>query len=267
MTLREILDFVNFNANKSQEGNSMSSDEFNTLLATFNIQMFENEFAAVEMQAKAQGVSVYDLLYTQSSLRPFRIKTPISTSVGVAALPSNYSHYITFIAKFGSQERIINVVSENTLNVKRTSLAESDPSIKPVVTIYDTTMEFLPKTLGIAHAVEMTYLKVPSTPFYDECTATDSGLRVYMPVGSTITSNAFTPDVPSLFSSAGVLIQEKVEHPMWNNASYAEGGGIQVYTSRTVELEWEPRMHLVMIQHLLGALGVNMRTPLQAQQK
>ena len=41
MTLREILDFVNFNANKSQEGNSMSADEFNTLINTFNIQMLK----------------------------------------------------------------------------------------------------------------------------------------------------------------------------------------------------------------------------------
>lgn len=267
MTLREILDFVNFNANKSQEGNSMSADEFNTLLATFNVQMFENEFAAVEMQANAQGVSVYDLLYTHSSLRPFRVKTPISTSVGVAALPTNYSHYISFIAKFGVQERIINVVSENTLNIRRTSLAESDPSISPIVVIYSDSMQFLPKTLGVAHAIEMTYLKEPNTPFYDECTAIESGLRVYMPAGSTITAGPFTPDVPNLYSATGTLIQEKVEHPMWTNSSYAEGGGIQVYTSKTVELEWDKRMQLAMIQHLLGALGVNMRTPLQPQAK
>lgn len=262
MTLREILDFVNFNARKSQEGDTMNADEFNTLIATFNVQIFEDEFASVELQARAQGLSVYDLLYTNSALRPFRIKTNITTAFGLANLPADYSHYITFLAKFGVQERIIEVVSEKVLNIKRTSLIESDPSISPVVAIYANQMQFLPKTIGASVPIEMVYLKKPSTPFYDECFANDSNLRIYMPAGSYITAATFISNIPNLYSSDGTLLQLGVNHSQWSDASIIEGGPAQIYTSKTVELEWEERMHLIMIQHLLAVLGVSLRTPL-----
>lgn len=268
MTLRQILDFVNFTSNKSQEGNALSSDEFNTLISTFNMQIFEEEFAAVEMQAKAQGLSVYELLYTNSSLRPFRVKTNVSTALGVATLPTNYSNYITFLAKFGAQERVIEVVSERVMNIKRTSLAESSPSISPVVTIYSDSMQFLPKTLGVENAIEMVYLKKPNTPFYDECVA-DDGLRVYMPVGSyiEIPMGSLSPR-PNLYAANRNPIANSVYHPIWEGykAQHPDDDTeVITYTSRTVELEWEERKQLVMIDLLTQAIGINTRTQLQAK--
>jgi len=256
MNLRQILDFINFTANKVQEGNTMSKDQFNTLLVTYNDRMFEDEFAAVEVQAKSQGLMVYDLLYNYSSLRPFRVRLGIATNGGAAPLPSNYKHYITFIGKYGSQERDIEVVSEAVMNIRRTSILESPASIKPYVCIYDTEMVFKPKDIGVApNGIEMVYLRKPLTPFYDTCISESSGLEVYMPALSQIRAAGL---IYNLYESAtsGVILESNVVSPT----------GVYPYTSQTVELEWDEKMQQQLINHLLYTFGVNTRTQLAEKQ-
>jgi len=256
MTLKEILDFVNFNINKTQEGNAISSREFNTLLSVFNVKMFEDEVAAVELQAKSQGVDTYSLIYSHSPLRPFRVKAEIDTLEGSADLPDDYQHYISFLAKFDSQERRIDVVSENEMNRKKSSLIESSFMESPIVVIYSDKMDFLPKTIGADSPVEMVYLKIPSTPYYDECIVSYTGVMVYMPAGSYITSTPGAPSVANLYSSEAVLIQAGVEHEGW---VFVPGNPAPTYTSKTTELEWDYKMQLVLINHLISAASTNLR--------
>jgi len=264
MTLKEILDFVNFNINKTQEGNAISSREFNTLLSVFNVKMFEDEVDAVEMQAKAQGVDTYSLVYSHSPLRPFRVKAEIDTLEGSADLPDDYSRYISFLAKFNSQERKIAVVSEDEMNMKKSSLIEVSTMEAPIVVIYSDKMDFLPKTIGADSPVEMVYLKVPATPYYDECIVTSTGIMTYMPSGSYITSTLGAPAVGNLYSSTGTLLKSGVEHEGW---VYVPGSPAPTYTSKTVELEWDYKMQLTLINHLISAASINLRILTQATGK
>lgn len=252
MNIRTILDFVNFKANKVQEGNTMSKDQYNTLLEVFNNKMFEEEYALVEMQAKEAGLATYDTIYSNSSIRAFRKLLLFTTVGGEANVPDDYKKFISFIAKYGDQERKISVVSDDMMNIKRTSILESPASIEPVVCIYDSVMKFMPKDIGASSQIEMVYLRKPLTPYYDSCVALASGLEVFMPVGSNIRTYG---TVLNLYESAtsSNIIQANVSH----------SSGLSPYTSKTVELEWDEKMQLTLIDLLLQAFGVNTRTELK----
>ncbi len=249
MTLQEILDFVNYIANKEQQGMALSPEQYNHLLKGFNVQMFSGEIKEVEVLAKQSGAPLYRLLYSASSLRPFRTFATLTTdSNGVAALPSGYVHFTGLISQYNGMFRDIDVISEEEMLNRRTSLMETPLAIKPACTMYGSSVKFYPTNVGHAPTgtVEMSYLRKPTPPNYDYCIKTSTGIVYYMttdssmvPVGSTHSLITPSGTVAYGVTHTGVIVGE-------------------IYTSRSVELEWDEQYHPVFIKLLLDAMGLNL---------
>ena len=249
MTLQEILNFVNYVANKEQQGLSLSPEQYNSLLIGFNVQLFQSEIDAVEVAAKQAGTPVYRLFSGVSSLRPFRKFANLTTDVsGVAPLPTDYVHYMSLTSLFNGTYRDIDVITEEDMANRRTSLMETPLSIKPACTMYGTSAKFYPSTVGHAPngLVELSYIKKPSSPYYDYCVQKDTGVVVYMPVGSVL--RYLGSAVWRLEEAGGTIIASNVYYYLANPNQ----------VSKTVELEWDERFHPVFIRLLLDAMGLNL---------
>jgi len=255
MTLHEILSFVNFVANKEQSGLTMSPEQYNTLLIGFNTQVFAIELETLEVQAKAQQLPLYRLLYGASSLRPFRKNDTMTTNgSGIAALPSDYVHYTHFSSLYNGMYRDIDVISDEEMSNRRTSLMETPLEIKPACTLYGNSAQFYPKDVGRTPQgdVEITYIASPATPNYDYCLSEYTGKIYYMPPGYYIRRMA--PTQYSLYDDTNTLVVASIYH--------RNGSTIPVFgtlNSTTVELEWDNRFHPLFITMLLNAVGVSLK--------
>jgi hypothetical protein len=231
MTIKQILDFVNYIANKEQMGQSLSPENYNALLSGFNTKA----------------------LYGASSLRPFRTFTTLTTDAnGIAVLPTDYVHYNKLLASYGATLRTIDVLSEEEMANRRTSLMETSLLIKPACTLYGSDVQFFPKNIGHYPnpAIELKYVRMPVAPNYDWCISNATGLHVFMPVGSYITDNGGTT-AQTLYDASANILAADVEIPHIVNTL--------PYTSATVELEWEKRFHWTFVSLLLTAMGINLK--------
>jgi len=251
MTLKEILEFVNFVANKEQMGQSLTPENYNSLLAGFNTKVFQDELSQVEIIAKAQGVPMYRALYGASSLRPFRTKATLTTDAnGIASLPADYVHYTGLLAVYNGAQRDIDVISEEEMINRRSSLMETSLALKPACTLYGSEFQFFPKNLGHTPngTVELKYLRFPLKPYFDHCVSNETGLMVAIPANAYISDNGGTT-TQNLYDDNADLLATDVTNP----------GNVLPYTSATVELEWEERVHWVFVGLLLNAMGVNLK--------
>jgi hypothetical protein len=242
MTLQQILNFVNFVIRKSQAGDTMTPEQYNDLLAGFNVQMFHDELQQVEVMAKAQGIPMYRALHTASALLRYIQYINLQTNAGITNTPDDYVHYIGIISVYNGAVRDIDVISREEMNNRRSSLLESQLNIKPAAIIEASTIFVFPKDVGSTalHKLEFSYLRMPCTPIYDYCLQESTGKYFYMPVGSFINnSNNFY-----LFGATSPTAVN-VYHP--NKVV-----GTQ-YTSTTVELDWDERFIMRFVQALLQA--------------
>ena len=252
MTIKQILDFVNFIANKEQQGQTLRPIDFNNLLSGFNVKVFNDELMGVEVMAKAQGMPMYTALYNASSLKKFRKFATLTTdALGITSLPNDYVHYTSIVGKYNGAMRPIDVISEEEMVTRRISMTEIPLTLKPACTMYGTTVRFFPNDIGHGanQAAELSYIKFPVTPNYDYCLSVDTGLEIFMPVGSFI--NAFNDGTQNLYLVDSTLVASNVELPIIQ--------GYLPYTSQTVELEWEERFHMIFVKLLLDAIGVNLK--------
>jgi len=252
MTVKQILDFVNFIANKEQQGQTLRPADFNNLLSGFNVKVFNDELMGVEVMAKAQGMPMYTALYNASSLKKFRKFGLLTTdALGVAILPNDYVHYTSVVGKYNGAMRPIDVISEDEMVIRRTSMVEIPLTLKPACTLYGTTVRFFPNDMGhgVNQAVELSYIKMPVTPNYDYCISVDTGLEIFMPIGSYLNTNGLGQLV--MYLPDGTVFATNVEHDI--------AQGVQPYPSQTVELEWEERFHMIFVKLLLDAIGINLK--------
>ncbi len=252
MTIKGILDFVNYISNKEQMGQSLTPENFNVLLAGFNIKIFNDELTQVEVMAKTQGIPMYRALYAASSLRKFRTLTTLQTDAqGIASLPTDYVHFTKLLAQYNGAIRTIDVVSEEEMANKRSSMMETSLSIKPACTMYGTQVQFFPKDIGHSPNpnVELKYIKMPAIPNYDWCISNVTGSQVFMPVGSYV--QTYGGATQNLYAANGDVLARDVELRV--------SLGYLPYTSFTVELEWDEIFQWKLITLLLTAMGVNLK--------
>lgn len=254
MTLQQILDFVNFVIRKSQAGETMTPEQYNVLLAGFNIQIFHDELNAVEVMAKAQGVTLYTALHTSGALLRFIQQAALLTSSGVVQLPTDYVHWLGLIALYNGAPRDIDVLTEESMNNRRSSMLDSQLGIKPAAVIQGNYLRVFPKDVGstVNARIEFTYLRMAEDPVYDYCFQEGTGLYVYMPVGSYI------DNLNNMYLFGGTAIyRANVVHP-------SKVAGV-IYTSITQELDWDIRFHMRFVQALLQAAAPSLNPELLNQ--
>jgi len=240
MTLQQVLDFVNFVIRKSQAGDTMGPEQYNTLLSGFNVQLFHDEFQQVEVMAKTQGIPVYRAIHTSSAILRFIQYIMLYTNAGKANVPDDYVHYVGIISTYMGAPRDIDVITREEMNNRRSSLLESQLGIKPAAIIEGPNIFVFPKDVATIspHGLEFSYLRMPKTPVYDYCLQESTGKVIYMP------PNSFIDNLNNMYVSGSTAVFAA-------NVFHANKISGTQYDSVSVELDWDYRFHMRFVQALL----------------
>lgn len=245
MTLQQIISFVNFVIRKAQAGDIMTPEQYNTLLASFNIEIFNSELEKAEVAARAQNMDIYRIIETTGALPRFTKKVTLNTSGGYVSLPADYVIKLGLIAKYNNSWRPMEVITEYEMNSRRGSMLETPLDIIPAASIFGGNINVYPKDVGEAPSgIELAYLRLPATPVYDYCMKESTGMYYYMPARSYIRTSG---SLNNLYDYAGLLIQSDVTH-------MSKVAGTD-YTSKTVELDWDDRFHMRFAAAILRAVA------------
>ena len=179
MTVDEAKKFCEYISNKDQSGNSMSPDEYNTLLRTSAIDFARHLYGTTEDYRPGDPTPpvVYEVTqYVTDALRVLKIKDDslLLDTNGKANIPPDYAHVSSIRYNYVKKAKCpddapvtrevpVEVVKDNKLGMRLKSSIE-EPSLKyPICVFYNNYMQFYPKTLG---SVIFTYLKEPLVPVW-----------------------------------------------------------------------------------------------------
>ena len=251
MNLQWIFDLLNYVIDKEQIGNAISATEFNTLLPSVQWELVNAE---LDKLVKDALTPIAGVMVSGSILNPFKKTAQLNPVDGSVAIPTDYVRFMSF-GQFGfntdtvtvaNQFREITPVTPDQF-VKIQNNIYARPDIHPVVKILDQ-FYFLPNDIPL---VNLDYIRVPKTPYYDYCQDATTGNAIYMPVGSylvdTGTQINLVIDNPSI--GATVILYSGV---------YNDPAKSYPYNSLTVELEWEQRAYEDLVLRLLSRAGVNL---------
>lgn len=181
VSVKLVLDLVNFISNKETAGNTMKIDEYNTLIKAVNIDMLNLRYGIPAQYRPGQPLPQQSYEVTKKmidDLRYLEVRTGVETNPividqwGRSNIPSDYLHL--------SSARHNRVVNNNcdTKDVVPTDIelltdaqigdrlgnSITMPTLEdPCMVIYSTYFQFYPKELRM---VELTYLRFPDTPYY-----------------------------------------------------------------------------------------------------
>ena len=259
MTIDSIYQYVQAISNKDVAGNAFSPGQFNNLLEFENIELFQTHFQKAKALAAKEEVPLSDVLFNTSDLRNFIAEDVPAALSQVAAggltrvrmsYPTNFEYPISLIA----DNKPVDIKSTTALTRIRSGVLNQNFNEHPVAVQLDGVFELYPNDLT---TLLLTYLKTPTTPYYDYCLSVDSDAEVFMPVGSYV---VYVPAQGqyNLYASDDSIIQEDVTHTYFDNS--VPNSGV-TYTSVTAELEWNETQHITIANRILEKLGVNLRSP------
>jgi hypothetical protein len=245
MTHDKILGYINFVANKFQEGLVLTPEQYNILGNTYNQLLFQREYEMVEVFARQQGKEIYEVLHNSTSLRIFKGEEEITISNGEGDLPEDYVFCYALEAKYGDTIKMIDIVPERTFLIKRSDIS-SNIDYNPIATLGPTTLKVAPSP----DSVTMIYLRKPADIIYDYCVIEDTDTVIYMPPGSVIDDDGSSSGGYELQDENGDLIMSGVVHHTADEYPY---------DSQSVEFEWEDRMMTKIMGMILESMGVNLK--------
>lgn len=186
MTVNEIKQWVEFELNKSQSGNTLNKDEFNLALSMANQEYFKLKYGLPEDYAPGRPLPRQAWSVTQENidaLSPFlmgkggrdlpQLKVDIN---GQATIPNDYIHY----SSLRYNGKPIEVVSNDVFGDRLQSPIVYPDEKYPICTFYSGYIQFAPKGLGY---VDFDYLRMPVTPVWAATIVNDE--YVYNEAGST----------------------------------------------------------------------------------
>jgi hypothetical protein len=218
MNLGQILDYANYKLNKDYAGNTLTPDNYNLILPVINVEYLKWKYGLPEQFRVGQPFApqqwevaqkITDDLYMFKKMLGGNSGNPALQvdTYGVAAIPSDYLHVSSIrydeytntscndtTASYSIKTRVVETIPDAELG-GRLSNSNRYPSKKyPVCTQYPNYFQFYPNDLQY---VIFTYIRMPSTPYYDYDIVNDA--PVYLPPGSVHTNNSVEPSgSPSL---------------------------------------------------------------------
>jgi hypothetical protein len=175
--INDIYNFVQFELNKNQSGDTLNQDEFNLACGWANLEYFKFNFGLPEQYKVGQPSAAINYENTQlitDRLRKFkqfkggRDLPSLAVDVnGQALYPSDYVHYSSI--RYGFKD-VTPVRDSNLGSALDNSITAPDKSY-PIMVFYDTYMQFYPMDLDF---VNFTYLRMPVTPFWAVTIVNDS---------------------------------------------------------------------------------------------
>lgn len=251
MKLDELLGFVNFVAAKDQQGRSMTEVQFNYNLEAINDELFKEEWTRLQAFSMQTNVPLYRSLYNSTELNPFKVYLEVNTSGGEYTLPENFKYPLTMITKYGGVTREVELLTDQQMVDRRKAIVSEPLEFYPGAVLYSDKMRFWPTDVGDSEKIELTYLKYPTTPFYDYFYDNTELKRVYFDPadGYTISYHAATGKW-RVMDGATVV---------YSDVTYELTDTTQTYSSRSVEIEWEQIQHVAFAKRMLRYIGINLR--------
>jgi hypothetical protein len=237
MTLFELWDLTSYIAGKFPSAGVVPPSRFNLLLPQVQDELYQ---AAV----KGREIPMLDRFKKSATLVP--------GEDSIAALPEDYRRILSAVALGIADDsaavavpwtRTMEIVGEAEYAMRQGNAMYRALEL-PFAKIQDGCLYPVPTNIT---TITIDYLRAPTTPYLDWCQL-ESNLNkiVYVPEGATIIENQVTGNY-DLMQGATVL-QANVYKTM----------GADVYTSQTIELDWEEQYHYRFVSLLLGKIGVNL---------
>lgn len=198
VSVKTVLDLVNFISNKETAGNTMSPDEFNTVIEAANLDILVQEYGLPEEYKAGQPLPRMSYEITKKimdDLKHLKVRMGVDTAplltdeFGRADIPSNYLHLssarfndytnnecITKTVKSRDIELLTDAQIANRLCNSITMPTKKDPCMA----IFSTYFQFYPANLK---RIELTYLRLPVKPYYNY-TIDENDEVIFNPIGS-----------------------------------------------------------------------------------
>ena len=251
MTLGEIRKLLFALLNKDQSGNSFTPESYNLEIQSKNLDLFNVEYEKLKQLAQAKGNPIYNEFANSSSLRILKRQvTKALNPVGVLLKSdlADFGYMLTGtvgggVTKPASVFKRIDFVDNAEGNKRRVNAFEKPIDQFPIGIEFYNKYNLYPNDIA---KVNIDYIKIPSTPYYDYCIRDDNDREEYMPVGSIIKADNKLYDE----NDNVLLSSQTVTHV---------GTILKPYTSLSVEFEWESFMHIKLISMILTDMGVTIR--------
>lgn len=169
MTVEDIRNWVNYELNKHQTGDTLSKEEYNLCLKFANEEYFKIKYSLPEQYQPGQPLAGQAWAVTQENidaLSPFLIgkggkdypelKVDVN---GFASYPSDYVHVSSI--RYGKKP--VEVVSNDVLGDRLDSPIVNPTSKYPICCFYSNYIQFYPEDLAF---VKFDYLRMPQTPVW-----------------------------------------------------------------------------------------------------
>lgn len=194
MNVQGIYELVNFLADKYQS-RQISDDEFNIAMAAANLDLWKVKVGApeeykVNIPFSAQAWQVSNKI--SDDMRKFIVKVNVTKNANsIFAYPSDYGAFSSIRYKkvqnsTGCAEprvynRTVELVTDSELSERLDNTIVFPDLDYPIAAYYDTGFQVFPKEIS---RVELTYLRIPVTPFRNYTLNTTTLITTYNPVGS-----------------------------------------------------------------------------------
>lgn len=218
MNVNEILNSVNYFANKEQTGLTMTPLQYNNLLPIAQIEFIKKRIGLPEQYgANNKGqISYESTMKVSDDLHTLKKEAILTVNnSGEANRPVDVFYPISFRFLYdkmfcGSIQKIeapIEIVDEDEWGIRLSSDIKSPSKIFPICKINSSTMTFAPYDLG---SVKFVYLKNPIKPIFNY-TVDGNGIIQYSSLGSVqleLPENVHIDVVRILLSYVGINIRE-----------------------------------------------------------
>lgn len=236
MKLNDIFDLIEYIASQHNTGDTMTPSQRNLLLEYVNQEFYNQEYEKYEVNRNiSDNMRPFEVIMGGGSTMPLKV-----SSSGLATIPTDYMHgssmyYKKVVGSSGLNpsitEKIIEELTDSEFSERVGSVLRTTTKY-PVCTYRNGYIEFRPKDINY---VEFTYLRKPTTPYYDYYIST-SGEEIYLEAGEVHTW------------ATGEVDSSGVTHTI----------GDPNYTSQTFELEFPENTHIAITRLILSKVGINL---------
>jgi len=196
MNLQELLDYINFVANKDQRGGTLKPAKYNTALASANIKLFLTELGLEEQYQPGMPMPRRVWEITQNiteALRRFKIymgeagTMPLQVnSDGWGTLPKNYAYPSALRYRYVKKDKTtrdipVDVLTDKEASDRLQSIITTPTLRYPIAIFHDDHIQFYPKNIQF---VQFIYLRLPVQPVYGFSVDANDNV-VYVPATST----------------------------------------------------------------------------------
>ena len=254
MTIQEIRQYCQDLSNKDSKGDGFTLLQFNNGLKFAVISRFENTWKLAQEISASEKRPLAEVIFEMGDLRHFvkREELTMGSMGSIGGIVYNYLNYpegFRYTIGMSANNIPVAVMRYALANNKRSGVLIGNLDENPVAFEGDGHFEIIPNDV---EPIVLTYLRKPATPYYDYCLSSDD-LETFMPVGSRVQwSKALAQWI--LYDENGKLMLQEVTRDDFTDHN-------KVYTSQTIELDYEDTKHKEIADEVLAQLGVNLRAP------